>query len=256
MRFSQISLDHDLELFFSGPSLEEGPLPALIYLSLSGPDSLCLDPFNQPVDFLAQNFQMRIFSLTIPAHEPPLDPHNAIAVWAEEFSRGNDVITPFIHKVAKAAEILVKKAIATSIGIAGLSRGGFLAAHAAAHSSHLKTILGFAPLTRLGLTKEFSPLSDDPRIKAFDLANLYEKLLHKSIRFYIGNRDVRVSTSSCFAFVQGLSEASFQHKIRSPHVELFITPSIGFQGHGTAKPIFEQGASWIAEKLGAMKKDG
>lgn len=38
----------------------------------------------------------------------------------------------------------------------------------------------------------------------------------------------------------------------SPKVELFIHPSIGFEGHGTAKDIFHHGAQWIAEQLGVI----
>jgi esterase FrsA len=194
---------------------------------------------------------MRIFSLTIPGHEPPLEPQNAIAVWAEDFTRGNDPLTPFIDKIAYAAEHLQSSGIASQVGIAGLSRGGFLATHAAAKTPVLQTVLGYAPLTCLGLSKEFSSLSEDTRIPSFDLVNLYDKLINKNIRFYIGNRDVRVSTSACFAFVQGLAETAFQNRIRSPQVELIISPSIGHQGHGTSKPIFEQGAAWIAQQLGA-----
>jgi hypothetical protein len=252
MDFSQITIGNEIELYFSGPPLEEGPLPALIYLSLSGQDSLSLDPFNQPVVYLLKHYKIRVFSLTIPGHEPPLEPQNAIAMWAEDFEGGRDPLTPFIHKIAEAAELLQSKGIASQIGIAGLSRGCFLAVHAAAKSPVLQIVLGYAPLTKLGFAKEFASFSQDPRIRDFDLTNLYDKLINKTIRFYIGNRDVRVSTSACYSFIEGLAETAFQNRIRSPQVELIISPSIGHQGHGTSKPIFEQGAAWIAEQLGAI----
>jgi hypothetical protein len=250
MSYEQIKIE-DIELFFSGPSLEEGPLPALIYLSLSGQDSLSLDPFNQPVAYLLKHYKMRVFSLTIPGHEPPLEPQNAITLWAEDFAKARDPLTPFIDKVAESAELLVSKGIASQVGIAGLSRGGFLAVHAAAKTPVLQYVLGYAPLTRLGLAKEFSSFADEARIQSFDLVHLKDKLINKSVRLYIGNRDVRVSTAACFAFVQSLAETAFHNRIRSPQVELFISPSIGHHGHGTPKPIFEQGAVWIAKLLGS-----
>jgi hypothetical protein len=250
MDYEQIKIGN-IEAFFAGPSLDVGPMPALIYLSISGQDSLSLDPFNQPVVYLLTHYKMRVFSLTIPGHEPPLDPQNAIAVWAEDFSRGSDPLTPFIEQIGEFAKLLMGKGIASSVGIAGLSRGGFLALHAAAKLEALQHVLGFAPMSRLGLSKEFSLIANEARIQYFDLKNLSSQLINKSIRLYIGNRDVRVSTSACFSFVEAVAEEAFQNRIRSPQIELIVTPSIGHQGHGTSKPIFEQGSMWMANQLGS-----
>lgn len=247
--YSKISLAEDVEVFFSGPSLEEGPLPALIYLSISGEDSLNLDPFNQPVLFLLQNHKMRVFSLTLPAHEPPIRPADSLSLWAEDFAKGYDPLTPFILKVAKVADLLKLEKIASKVGIAGLSRGGFLAIHAAAHSEVLHDVLAFAPITSLRYTKEFAPLRNNLLIDHLSLDLLNPRLIHKAIRCYIGNRDERVSTSSCFSFMANLVEEAFNNKIRSPQVELMISPSVGYLGHGTPKHIFEDGAAWIGKKI-------
>jgi len=249
--YSQFTIPKGIELCYCGPSLDEGPLPAVIYLALSGSDSLTLDPINQPVAFLLNHYKIRVFSLTLPAHEPPLRPQDAFTEWADAFSKGNDLIRPFIGNVVHAVDFLIDEQIATNIGIAGLSRGGFLALHSAAISPHLKTILAFAPVTKLGLSKEFSSLSSDPNLQKLDLFFLCDKLFDKSVRVYIGNRDELVSTSSCFSFIQNLAEVAYQNKIRSPQVEMIISPSIGYQGHGTATPLFEQGAAWLAKQLGA-----
>lgn len=250
---NSLLLPNNLELHWTGPSLSEGPLPAIFYLAISGQDSLTLDPFNQPVVFLEKNYRIRIFSLTLPAHEPPLEPNHALTEWAERLTQGDDILSSFVDMICYAAQMLVEKNIASTLGISGLSRGGFFATHAAAKSPLFNKVLGFAPLTRLGLTKEFSLLSSNPLVKSLDLHNLYEHLTDKAIRFYIGNRDERVSTPSCFAFVEGLAETAYQKKVRSPQVELIISPSIGYQGHGTSTHIFHKGADWLAKQLGAER---
>ncbi len=247
----QFTLPSKTELCFCGPPLEEGPLPAIIYLAISGIDSLQLDPFNQMVSYLVQTYRIRVFSLDLPAHEPPLDPRNAIEIWSQEFKRGIDPLTPFLQKITKAADELIENGTASRIGIAGLSRGGFLAMHAAAKSSHLKNVLAFAPITRLERVKEFSSIPENPQLASLGLPLLYDRLFDKSIRIYIGNRDELVGTSSCFAFVQELTEFAYQKKIRSPQVEMIISPSIGYLGHGTSQTNFEWGAAWIANQLQA-----
>ena len=113
-----------------------------------------------------------------------------------------------------------------------------MATHLAAIVPEIRTILGFAPLTGF---------SEFPQ---HDLTHLIPKLSDRTLRFYIGNRDQRVSTSRCFHFIEQLAEASFQSNVRSPPIELFVTPSIGYQGHGTSKSIFEEGARFLAGQLG------
>ena len=219
------------ELTYIGPPLEEGPLPTLIYFSLSAHESLTLDPFNQPIAYLA-NESMRLVSLTIPGHEEGRDKTKAIAYWAEELSAGRDPLTPFFDTTAKAIESLLPSC--SSIALAGLSRGAFIACHIATRLP-IETILGFAPLTRLSFAKEF------------DLEHL--DLTEKTIRFYIGNRDLRVGTDNAFSLITSLANRAYDKRIRTSPFELIITPSIGFQGHGTSKEIFHAGAEWVKGRL-------
>ncbi len=41
-----------------------------------------------------------------------------------------------------------------------------------------------------------------------------------------------------------------EKNLRSPPLEMIMLPSIGHQGHGTAKSTFTEGAIWLAKKLG------
>lgn len=250
--FSLIEVDENLEIGMSGPPLEHGPLPALFYFALSARDSLTLDPFNQPVIHLLNIGKMRVFSITLPFHEPPREPQDALTHWAQSFLDHHDILDPFLTSAVSAIEKIASAGYTSShkIGVAGLSRGAFIASHVAARSPLVHSVLGFAPLTQLHKTKEFASLTDDPRVMSYSISHQIPQLVGKNLRFYMGNRDERVGTARCFSFIQNLTEHSYQNKIRSPQVELILYPSIGFLGHGTPQAIFENGAEWILKQLG------
>src|SRR5581483_4979933 len=242
-----------IEAFYTGPHLSAGPLPTLFYFSLSAEDSLCLDPFNQPVVYLSK-LPMRIFSMTLPGHENNLPPTEALNIWASDILSGYNAITEFTYKVKRAVDALESQGLLLPgrTAVAGLSRGAFIAAHAAAIVSQFEWILGFAPLTKLSEAKEFQDYSHHPVVESLSLEYLANALTDRKLRFYSGNLDTRVSTRSCFDFIETLSQAAFANKMRSPSVELIIGPSIGRDGHGTSPAVFRDGAQWIAEKIGAI----
>ncbi len=229
-----------MKLDFVGPDLSLGPLPAIFYFALSAKESLFQDPFNQPV-IVWQTYPLRIFSLTLPEHEGHLEPNHAVlAFWKEEMAKGRNPIKEFTDQASREIHKLKNEGLLTpgKLAVAGLSRGAFMAAHLAAVIPEVRTILGFAPLTGF------------PEFPQYDLTRLIPQLADRTLRFYIGNRDQRVGTARCFQFIEQLAEAAFQRNVRSPPIELIITPSIGYQGHGTSKAIFEGGARYLAEQLG------
>ncbi len=230
---------------FLGPSLDAGPLPAIFYFSLSAHDSLHLNPYNQPA-VLLNSPALRIFSITLPGHDI-LPPTEALRVWADEIHHGRDVIKTFVQEIAAYIHHLIQHHVIdqSKIAMMGLSRGAFIAAHAAAVLPQVRSVLGFAPLTRLGALKEFQELDT----QRWDLSQLTEKLYDRTLRFYIGNRDTRVGTESCFQFITKLSETAFQNKISSSPIELIIGPSVGHRGHGTSPEVFKHGTSWLRHQL-------
>lgn len=225
-------------LSYIGPGLDEGPLPALFYFALTAEKNLTCDPFNQPVVAL-QNLPMRVFSITLPYHGGDIKEQEAVDHWRKELEKGSNFLDEFLDETIQTVDRLVQEGwIDTKhISAMGLSRGGFIAAHLAARDPRFKTLLGFAPLTTL-------------RVSKWDLISITDKLSDRTIRFYIGNRDERVSTKSCFEFIEAVTEASFQNGIRSPEVELIIFPSIGHKGHGTPPEIFSAGADWYKKRSG------
>ena len=238
---------------FVGPSLAEGALPALFYFALSAEESLHTDPFNQPVKALA-TLPLRIFSLDLPWHGKDLPATEALKGWAEELEKKNTFFDTFLYQVVQGIEDLRSNRILIpeKTALCGLSRGAFVATHVAAHIPWIPFLLGFAPLTKLSQAKEFHHTKHTSTIESLNLIHLLERLAEKTVRFYIGNHDTRVGTAECFHFIHALTEAAYAKKIRSPQIELFLKPSIGHQGHGTSPEVFQEGALWLASKLGLL----
>ncbi len=231
-----------MEFEFLGPPLEEGPLPGVFYFAFSASDSLRLVPTNLPAKLLAIE-GMRVFSLTLPGHHLP--PEKALSWWAEQIAVGIDIVEEFSIQAANTIERLHAQNILSSCALMGLSRGAFLSCHTAAKTPLVSHILGFAPLTKLATAKEFAGID----ASRFDLEHVSSQLLDRSIRFYIGNRDVRVGTKYAFDLIAALAETAFQRGVRSSPFELIVGPSIGSQGHGTSPEVFRDGANWILRQL-------
>ncbi len=244
---SAITVAPDVALYHTGPALDHGPLPSLFYFSLSGPDSLCLDPFNQPIQFL-QGKMIRVFSMTLPGHEAGLPAAGAMKIWADDFAKGRNCIGEFLDSAQLAVDFAIKERFVdpSKLAVAGLSRGAFIAAHLAAQDARFRHVLGFAPLTRLCKIKEFASLQENRLAHSLDLSHLGEKLSDRHLRLYIGNDDTRVGTRDCFDFAMSVIH---QKKGRTAQVELIMYPSIGQGGHGTPPDIFKQGADWVASHL-------
>src|SRR5690242_8992506 len=100
---SALKIAPHLELYHVGPSLDLGAMPTLFYFSLSGPDSLCLDPYCQIVSFLSAK-PIRIFSLTLPDHGEGLSPHVALQSWAKQMSKGSDPLAKFLDDAMLALD--------------------------------------------------------------------------------------------------------------------------------------------------------
>jgi esterase FrsA len=173
-------------------------------------------------------------------------------LWAEELRSGSDILTPFLDTIVRTIEIMIERELIEpkTTALIGLSRGVLFAAHVAARIASLKMLLGFAPLTKLSLTKEFLDLKDNDLVCSMDLEKQIPALINKKIRFYVSNRDTRISTKECFELIHNLAIASQEKGIRSPELDLIIKPPIGMHGHGTSKETFTEGAQWLLNMWG------
>ncbi len=231
---------------YTGPDYDKGALPALIYFALSKEESLSLDPYNQPVQFL-QGEKIRVFSFTLPFHGPEFDKKDAMLFLAKALQKNADFFYSFLKECSDEINRLIEEKIIDKnhISIAGLSRGVFFAVHLSAINVHINKVLGFAPLTSLEHLDEFHSSFN---YKTFDLNSLCDKLIHKHLRFYIGNHDSRVSTEKCFDFTHNLTNKAYEMGVRSPNVELIIGKSVGHKGHGTLPHVFQDGINWLLSK--------
>jgi len=230
-------------LAYVGADVSLGKLKALIYFSLSAEESLTLDPYNQPVQFISGN-DLRVFSFTLPFHGPHFNKAHAMQAWSDEIKNNPEFLFHFIKECSLVVDALIKENVIDPhfLSVAGLSRGAFLATHLGSENKHIKNILGFAPLTSLSYLEEFQ---GNPQGENYNLVHLNPKLIHKNLRFYIGNHDTRVGTENCFQFINELSKLSHEHAVRSPKIELIISPSVGHKGHGTASKTFQDGVNWL-----------
>ncbi len=232
------------DLQFVGPPLSDGPLPAVFYFALSAHDSLHLDPFNQPVTEW-KKYPMRVFSINLPAHGPNEDKMEAMGVWAEQLRKDAEgYFEPFFFRFGAVLKELSGVIDLDNIAVAGLSRGGFIATHLAARYPIIKSVLGFAPATKLIELKGFPPEASQ-----HDLVHLIPRLTQVRLKLYIGNHDILVSTQDAFEFCRDLADHKFQSGERSPRVEFEMYPCIGHKGHGTPPNIFADGAKWLVNTL-------
>lgn len=223
---------------FKGPSLDNGPLPAVIYFAVSANESLNLDPFDQPVNFLLEKDNLRVFSFTLPGHGPGQDKMTAMTYWADHPNELENFVEDARAEITRLTE---EGYLNGQIAVAGLSRGAYLGLQLAASDDRIQAVCGFAPLIKLRFLEE---LKDTTGLKI----NL-DSLVNKAIRLYIGNNDTRVGTENAYEFIRDLTKISLEQGIRSPKTELMIYPSIGYKGHGTPPEIFRSGAEWLLGQL-------
>lgn len=235
-----------LDIYHIGPPLEEGPLPSFFYFALSAADSLGTDPFCQPVATLKDS-SIRCFSFDLPYHGEGFVTADAVKAWMYQLQHHHDFFDPFLTKAKANIDFLITNGYVDPhhVAVGGLSRGAFIASHLAARDHRIKTIVGFSPLTVLTLMEEFQQHGIPPLAETYALLHEVDRLVGKQFRFYIGNRDIRVGTGECCAFIRLLADANYQHGYRSPPVELVVFASIGHRGHGTPLETFKAGSEWV-----------
>ncbi len=254
MTFHKLEIPGQLPVCFRGPPLSEGPLPAFLYFSLSDEESLLEHPYSTPAEKLSSFF--RVFSWTLPFHGPGFNKFHAMEKWLRAFYEQKAPFEEFFRTVCAGIEWLISEKIIhpDQLAAGGLSRGAWIATHIAAREKRIKTLLGFAPLTRFQELPDYQPYLEDLSfsnyLDAWNLRSLTEQLLHlKHVRYYIGGRDRWVSTDACYRFVRELTEKGHALHARHLNVEFRMTPSVGLKGHGTTPETFSEGCQWLINQI-------
>jgi dienelactone hydrolase len=231
-------------LYWLGPPLEEGSMPAFFFFALCGKRSLLEPSLNKASLHLLQALgKVRIFSFDLPFHKGIASHKASIQMWHDALANGEDFLSPFFSSCKQVIEYLESKEtlFTERICIGGISRGGFVALHLAAILPQITHTLLFSPL--------IDPALPNPCLFHLSLNTLIDRLAGKKIRIHVGNRDEIVYTEKCISFAQKLVNSCYEQRIKPAPIELHLYPSIGYQGHGTIDNSFLEGAVWLEKAL-------
>lgn len=229
-----------LKTYCKGLPIEAGPAPTLLYFAIGGQESLDLEPFCQPVNYFLEKGG-RAISFDIPYHGDGYDKNEAMHHWRKAMIEHPDFVEIFLENCKYTLENTPNL---QPLGVAGLSRGGFLAVHLASRMKHLQDIVTYAPLTQLDALQDLHTVPQEV-IQKWSLLSCIDKLVDKRMLCCIGSDDLRVSTDACYKFFRESVLKSKEQGVRSPQMEMRITPSAGFKGHGTLPPVFRGGIDWL-----------
>lgn len=164
-----------------------------------------------------------------------------LGCWAAAVrSTSEDVFLPFLEAVSEAISDLQARGLTTGqrVGVLGVSRGGYVALRAAVANSRIAAAAVLAPVTHLGVLKEFSNVSVGDQ---YDLVKLSWALAGKSLFLQIGSNDRRVGTGSALRLVDGVIAASGE---ASPDLTVMVTPTPGHQSSE-----HEKASEWLRARL-------
>ena len=188
-------------------------------------------------------------SVDVPSHgedQRPGEPEG-LEGWRARLDRGEDFVSGGVMSVSAVLDHLIDRGDADPgrISVAGTSRGGFLALHAAAADERIRRIVAFAPVTDLPVLKEFRGLEEHALTRSLALHQHVERLVDRELWACIGNADERVGTDRLMSFVHQLAATNVARGLPAK-VELHVMPSAGHRIHDTAH---EEAAQWLSARI-------
>jgi pimeloyl-ACP methyl ester carboxylesterase len=232
----------------------DGPAPTLFLFAWAGADTLMQEPYCLLGRHLhAQGWN--VVSLDLPCHGADCRPEEPkeIVGWAHRTATGEDFVAPFQAQVADVLAHLLAtgRADPERIAAAGTSRGGYLAAQAAASCPQIRAVAGFGPVTDLRALTEFQGQDENPLLHRLALAQQVEALADRALWLIIGNHDTRVGTEQAIAFARGVTQAAVQRDL-APLVTLHV---LATPGHASFPAWHAEAAAWLGEALAADDKN-
>ncbi|MCH9811710.1 dienelactone hydrolase family protein [bacterium] len=208
-------------LSFSVREPKDGKASSTVFFfALSAHDTLSLPPFCHPADILVEN-GARVISTTLPDHEENTRPYGIQEIWEKKIP----ALGQFIEDLCTGIKELMER-FEGPFGAMGISRGAFIAMHAASKIEQIEKVCCFAPMLQVGKENSLS------------IDSIKEKLEKTQIFFFVGDNDTLIGTKNVEALHRFLEKSSL----------LKISPSIGRHGHGTSNENFTKGALWIIQK--------
>lgn len=225
-----------------------GPAPTLLLFAMAAGDTLTTEPFCLVGRLLyAQGWN--VVSLDLPCHGDDLragEPAE-LAGWAARTAAGEDLVAAFQARVNEVIADLVTQGIADAarLAVAGTSRGGFLALHAAAGNPQLRAVAVFSPVTDLLALHEFAGQEHNPLVQRLALLRVAESLANRALWITIGNADTRVDTDKAVDFARKVTRASQQRGLGCA-ITLHVLPT---PGHTSDPQWHHAAADWLRQVL-------
>jgi alpha-beta hydrolase superfamily lysophospholipase len=227
------------------PPHNGGAAPTLLLLASGGEQTLTTEPYCL-VGRQVYERGWNVVSLDLPCHGK--DQRNGepaeLDGWAYRLGSGEDIVKEFRSRVNDVVDHLVSSGIADAgqLSVAGTSRGGFMAFHAAAGNLHFRSIIAFAPVTDLLALTEFSSHTTNSLTKSLALANVADRFVDRASWIIIGDTDARVGTDRAIAFADAIAEHCTSRSM-TPDVTLHVerTP-----GHHSLPEWHDLATAWLA----------
>ena len=234
--------------------------PLLFVLGADCRLSLEREDFNEVGALLAPKGYLQA-AIDTPGHgddRRPGEPEG-IAAWRTRLEKGENPIAAFVESLRTVLTHLIDQGWVDPerVGVAGSSRGGFLALHAAAGDPRLRYVVAFAPVSDLLAVREFNGMVNPASARALDIMPLAEKLTGRSLLISIGHNDQRVGTQHVIDFALRLMQLAappgkvMTHFWSSDEVKFILSPSEGANGHSTYRHAHDDAAAWILQRTGS-----
>ena len=220
------------------------PRPTALLLSGRGDEALTLPGFAPVADVLVAAGWLTV-SLDLPAHgadtRPGENAVNGFDGWGQRIAAGENLADAFGATVGRLLDALTRDQWTDPrrIAIGGVSRGGFLAAHAAARDRRIRAVALLAPVTDLAVVAELQHLAASPLLQALSLTRAAPRIAPTPVWLRISDHDDRVGTAAALAFADALRQGG------GPIV-LEVVPG---PGHALPAGSPEAAAQWLTAQV-------
>lgn len=226
-----------------------GPAPLLLVFAAHIEQTLGEEPYVGSGRLLLEHgFVCAALDLPCHGEDQRAGETNALEGWRRRMEKGESVIPAFASRVSQLLDHLVASGVADPgrVAAAGISRGGFVAFHAAAADPRIRAISAFGTVSNLTNLREFHGMEADPSVSSLSLIRQAPRLVDRSIWVHISNNDERVGTSSAVAAIMQIVEEAKSQK-KHADVELHISSVAGHNADiADAHP---RAAAWIRSRI-------
>lgn len=231
------------------PAAPKEPAPTLFILASSIEETLGNEYFRQCGNELAKRGYLCV-SVDLPGHglEVREGEPAGIAAWRARCEKDEDFVVSLTSRLSKVVDHLIaeKMTDAAKIAACGTSRGGYSALQFAAAEPRVKCVAAFAPVTELGVLREFKGAETNAMVQKLSVERRAADLAGRAVWLVIGDRDERVGTDDTIRLARMITAEALRQK-RPALVELhvFAEPA----GHTTPAGSAALAAEWIDKQI-------